>query len=336
MPTNIKQLLLGAAVIISASASWYFYNVLFFKGAESFWSSAIYFLISLSFFSIFLFLVSLLIVSLPLRLLIFSLSFFSIFLFLPFNYWIGSAAVLFFIFAISGGRNAKKENNLLLKFDFSKSAGRGLSGFTSGFVIFTAISLWISPLGFSGQIKIPKNFFDATIKSSVPIISKQIPAFSADMTIDGLITALLEKQMSGQAVNVKEIMPSVTAEQEKAIKSILAEQSRAQTSAAQKILNEQRKQFSNMLGQKLKGNEKIGDILYNFTNDLIANSLNSSGFKDYVPFVVIFLIFLSLKPFSFIFKWLFAIVGFLTFQTLKLSGFIKTAKVMTEKETITL
>lgn len=230
--------------------------------------------------------------------------------FLPiFSWWLVSAwlaMVVFFWMAVRNGKDAL-ENQVKIKF-FQ----------VERFVIpgaLTALSLFISityiNFFFEGNV-VSKKSFQALLRPAVPVMSVYVPGFSFNMTMGKLAEAIAIAQLGGQA----ELIP--------------ANQLSFATSQIISYLRAEAAPY----GFTFRAGDKIIDTLYTY----IVNKLEQlpKSIQAVVPIGFAFLLFLIVKGFAILIRWVAAIPAYFLYELALVTGFASLALESRSREIILL
>lgn len=223
--------------------------------------------------------------------------------FLPQNPWLYAGGILALIIGAFGLEQIRSEAATTLTVRSWRVLRAGIP------TILTAISLVISLFYYvhaavqETAVFIPRPVYDFAF----PFLTRQdvwnalgIPTSSnlerirADITIDQAIGILLENAIAKAEGNAT--TPS-------------------------ELISLQRKALAEQLGTQLKGDEKVGDVLYNLVNAR-ANEL-AMPYTRYLPFAFSVGVFFAAKALSFPFHWLGAVLCSFIFFVARKTGFLR-------------
>jgi hypothetical protein len=276
-------------------------------------------------------------------------------LFFAFNVWHVLIIFACCLIMLSSIYDIKKDLEMNVKFSLWKSLYMG-----KGKIIFAVVLVIASQYyGIVSRTNGPKNIpkFDTTSvtqKAIGPILSMMDPNFKSlkteDITVDEYILQLQKGYQSdaGSGKVMDDIIDSqipsnVTIEQRNVLKQnsknqIAGIQSTIDEKNKQLILNEGRRQFSQLLGKNISGNEKIGDVFSGIVNQKINDFFEPGGVGQQLPYslsfifsIVLFLTVWSLSLFLFQFWVLFTM---LIFKIFKKTGLIEIKMITVEREVL--
>ncbi len=230
--------------------------------------------------------------------------------FLPiFSWWLvfaWSALFVFFWIAVRNGKEAL-ENQVTIKFFQIER-----------FVIpgaLTALSLFISltyiHFFFENSV-LSKKSFQTLLRPAVPAMSVYLPGFSFNMTVEELAEAIAIKQLGGQ-------LDLIPASQLSFITSQVVSYLRTQAAPYQITF---------------RSSDQILDVLYNS----VSNRLNQipKSIQSVVPIGFAVFLFLIVKGFALLLRWVAAIPAYLLYQLALLTGFASLALESRSREVIVL
>lgn len=211
----------------------------------------------------------------------------------------------------------RKEFIFSLGFNLSKTTKAGLP------IYFTVASLLISTFYFSNITEekalssiLPKSAVGFALKNlSGPLGSLtglNLPALNPEATVDEVLLKLVEEELKSQGVTISRL-------------------SRPELLAAIAV---QREGFAKNFGIKLKGQEKLGDILYSTISQRIEELLGP--YKKYLPVASAVAFFLAFKTFTIPFYYLTTLVVFLLIKIMVWSKILRSEKQQIEVERLTL
>lgn len=218
--------------------------------------------------------------------------------------------VLFFVSLVltfSAVYRVRKEFNLSLGFSLSKVAKSGLP------IYFTITALIISVFFFS-NIKEDKAISAILPKSALNFILKNLTGpieslsnlpkgffelLDPESTVDEVLLKLIEKQLSDQKVDISKL---------------------SQKELLQGVFSE-REEFSKILGIKLNGQEKIGDVFYSIVSQRIEKL--AGPYKKYLPAVSAIAFFLAFRTLTIPLYYLTFVITFFLLNIMTASKIIK-------------
>ncbi|MDD5172633.1 MAG: hypothetical protein PHG59_00605, partial [Patescibacteria group bacterium] len=216
--------------------------------------------------------------------LIISVSFF-FFFFLPKEQTIFclylTGALIFLLLIVIGAELMLKEKEQRLKISLRKTWKRGLPLIITALSLIIALVYYFNPLIRIGQekIEIPTKFFGLILKPTSGLVSRIIPFYDPEMTVDQILSAALVLQ-GGEGISSQDIPADLLEKispgengfdvnillQDPEIMSLVQQ---AGQGIDENLLAEQRKQLSESLGVKLAGDETMDVVLANIVNTRI-------------------------------------------------------------------
>jgi hypothetical protein len=197
--------------------------------------------------------------------------------------WYYLIGILFFILCLVISTELMlKEKSERLKFSLRRIWRRGIWWLITGMALIISLVYYFNPLLHINQqeIKIPQDFFGIILKPASNVVSKMIPFYKPEMTIDqtlasnlilaenknmsssSLPTELINKIENNNIENINQLLDNPT------IKNFLQDQMN-QDKINPQLLAEQREQLSQTLGVELKGDETMEAVLANLVNSKI-------------------------------------------------------------------
>ncbi|GEM_PF-1257212 len=174
-----------------------------------------------------------------------------------------------------------KEKEQRLKISLRKIWARGLPWIITALSLVVALIYYFNPLIRVGQekIEIPTGFFNLILKPASGVISRMIPFYSPEMTLDQTLSAALVLQ-GGEEISSQDIPAELLEKirpkedgldvnallQDQEIMSLIEQ---AGQGINDDILAEQREQLSESLGVELSGNETMDVVLADIVNTRI-------------------------------------------------------------------
>jgi len=342
MRKSIKEIILSLVFVLAGFFSWYFLYLFFYNGfvnLRSLLLAAIFLILFGATYSIFLFLVK------PKKFIFLGfvlVSIFPIFIFGN-NLYLLIGIALFFILLFFGFLLLKRERDLFsLKLRPMWIFRRGLGYFFLGLSLMLALIFYVSPLS-EFKMEIPRFWFDGIFDKLQPLISSQLPGFDQEMTADEFLTAqylfLSKVQPKGQKIPESadffeflrnpafaESLKIAQNSNQKYLENLIVRN--------KKVLEENKKEFSKILGVGIEGEEKMKDILYYWVNNKVLTI--SKPYQEYISLGFVLAVFLALQALNLPYKWFVGFFGWFLFKLLVLAGVVKIQKEMVEKETATL
>ena len=315
MPNFLRpvDVILAVLILISSFLAWYFLAGAFETPPVSYWS-LILLAVLFSFLAGFVALSFLIIESKLSALICALLTILPFFAFFGFNVYYFGAFALFLLLSFAALRKIQREKQFSLKFKALKFVrnGLGIILFALFFMISTASYFSPNVQQFAtGGLKLPRYMFDMVLPFAGNLFQQQLPSFSPEKTVDEILNGLLAEQLKELP---KDITPAMI-EKEK-----------------QKFLTEQKQALAEQFGVEFKGEQKLGDLLYDLANEKLNVYLEN--YKPYIPAFVTSALFLTLLTLISPLKWLAGIFAFLLFELLLASGLIMISTVKTDKEVL--
>lgn len=300
-------------ILISSFLAWYFLAGVFETPPASYWSLI---LLAVLFSSLAGFVaLSFLIIDSKLSTLICALlAILPFFVFFGFNVYYFGAFTFFLLLSFAALRKIQGEKQSSVKFRALKFVRNGL-----GLILFALFFMLSAASYFSpnvqqfatGGLKLPRYMFDMVLPFAGNLFQQQLPSFSPEKTVDEILNGLLAEQLKELP---KDITPAMI-EKEK-----------------QKFLAEQKKALAEQFGVEFKGEQKLGDLLYDLANEKLSVYLEN--YKPFIPAFVTSALFLTLLTLIAPLKWLAGLFAFLLFKLLLASGLIVISTVKTDKEVL--
>lgn len=335
-----KQVILSVLFLIFAVLSIYSLKVLLAGDIENTALYVILFLVSLFFSASLLVLLGL---GLKLRwqaVVYFLVSGAAFLLFLPLTEgtnisYLIIGTVLFFGLLCWGGKNTKREEEILLEFNFFRVAKKGFGMFFTATAILLAVSFFLSPKMTGGELTLPKPLFNFAWPVVESIFSQQYPGLSGDMTVDEYIVLqkIIQEKDQSSSQNANPLIPfsSDQMDKEKLLKKV---RTRKQQIPSQ-VLKTNRANLANDLGlEKLKGNEEVKPVFYRMISKRIETAIE--GYKQLGSLGLIIIFFLLAKAVLSLFSEIVVFPAWLVYKLSIATNFFRTEKVETKKETFVL
>lgn len=306
-------------ILISSFLAWYFLAGAFETPPASYWS-VIWLALLFSLLAGFVGL-SFLIVDSKLSALIFSfLAILPFFIFFGFNLYYLGGLILFLALLLAARQKIQGEKQFYVKFKALKFVRNGLGVILFALFFMLSTASYFSPnvqQFATGGLKLPRYMFDMVLPFAGNLFlpaqagQQQLPSFSPEKTVDEILNGLLAEQLKELP---KDITPAMI-EKEK-----------------QKFLAEQKKALAEQFGMEFKGEQKLGDLLYDLANEKLSVYLEN--YKPFIPAFVTSALFLTLLTLISPLKWLAGLFAFLLFKLLLASGLIVISTVKTDKEVL--
>ncbi len=271
---------------------------------------------------------------------IISAAFFLLFFFTSEEMIFGSYLVgtlIFLLFMIIAGELMLKEKEQRLDVSVRKIWGKGLPLIITALSLIIALVYYFNPLMEISQekIEIPYEFFGLILRPAAGIVSKMVPFYDPEMTIDQTLSTGPMFQGQEKTPQLQEIPSSLFNEidallQNPEVKDFLKEQTDNGTDKS--VLAEQRKQLSQSLGVELKGDETMEVVLANIVNSKI-NDFVGPNIKA-VSFGIAVALFFLLKFVGKLLSILAVIISGTVFSLLRLCKIVKIQEEAKQGKTI--
>lgn len=325
-----KQLfLLGFCLLFETLSFWFLKKILFSNEKVQILEIILFSLFILLFFSFFLlFSLSFLGKNISRKTFIleeigFFLPLFGIpFFFFPVNALTILGVLLFSGILIFCQRSIFHYGNLFLKFSFFKESKIAFRSFALALSILLSILLFFSPKTLGGKLVFPKFIFEILWPGLEKALQTQFPGFSGEMTVDEYLKKLIEERYQSllKERNLSFYEKKLMEEKIKVIKK--------------EELKKARENFSQIFGLKLKGEEKLKEVIY----EAISKKINSffSSYETWGKLGIIFVFFLLVRGGLSFVSFLFLIFSFLLFKILFWIKLFRIEKEMVEREKLTV
>lgn len=333
-----KEIFLAAIFTSIGLVGWFLLFNIFYGGQKHINNvifSATVFILFGSFFSIFSFIsktkkiaiISFLLVSF-LPLLIFG-----------YSHYLALGLFVFFLCLVFGLWIMKTERDLFsLRLRPMLTLRKNLNIFFLALSLIVSLVFYLSPSSVF-KVEIPKTLFENMLKEFSPLISMQFPGFNPEMTVNDFFTAqiLFYETQSQVAVktngSILEIFQNPAfAEISKIAKNSNQKYLNNLLSQNRFILEENKKNFNQIFGGQITGNEKIKDVIYGFINNRLLAL--SKPYQNYISFGFVLVVFLALQTLTLPFNLLTGFLSWIIFKFLLIIRFVKIKKEMVEKETV--
>ncbi len=189
--------------------------------------------------------------------------------------------LLFLLVLVIGYGLMSREKDQRLKLSLKKIWKRGLPFAITGIALIVSLVYYFNPLLNLSQekIEIPTQVFSFLLKPASGIVSKILPFYDPEMTIDETLASGLILQGEGPQLQVEDVPADLLEKidfsnlenldinellKDPAVKDFLKEQVSQGDTAD--LVAEQRKQLSQSLGVELKGDETMEVVLANLVN----------------------------------------------------------------------
>jgi hypothetical protein len=226
-----------------------------------------------------------------------------------FSWWLIFAWLLLFMFFWKAAQNGKEALENQIKIRFFQVERVVIPG------ALTALSLFISiayiNFFFEGGM-LSKKSFQTLLRPVVPAMAVYVPGFSWDMTMGKLAEFIAVSQLGGQA----ELIP--------------ASQLSFATSQVISYLRAEAAPY----GLTFKTSDTLIDVLYNYT----AQKMNQipKSLQSLLPIGFALLLFLIVKGFAILIRWIAAPPAYLLYQLSLATGFARLALESRSREVIVL
>jgi hypothetical protein len=276
---------------------------------------------------------------------------------LIFTFFLWYFVILLFavLLVLAGLREIRKDLDLNIKVDLWKSL------YVGKFKIVLALALLISSQYFfmtnspNGQKTIPKlDFSSVTSKLIQPILVMINPNFKSvqkeGLTVDQFIIQSQQKKDDASTNPIfseemidQQIPSNLPSEQRTELKKEALKQiSDSQTQLSQKnnelVIQEGRKQLSQMIGHAVNGNEKIADVFAGLIdkkiNDFFQPKIEGDSRSSLYSYIVATILFLTIWPLGSIMALLWFAIVILVFKTLVYCGLVEIKTVTVQREMI--
>jgi len=350
MDRSLKQILISVLLLTTGGVNFYSLKALIFFKNIDFLPFFIIFLISLLFFTPFLIFLFLALQGKE-KIFIYFLLSGLLFLFLyssvpseMFLYFaVGILSFLLFLFI--SDNTIKKEEEILLRFEFARIFQKGIGRFFTGFALVIGILIFLSPKVTGGNLTLPPSLFDAVWPGVEKILSSYMPGFSGEMTVDEYIlfqTFGVQKEIKDQIQYEKEqVLPfpkeKMEIELEKELEKQLQEKiEKDRERTIDQILQQTRDRLRKQLGieKEIKGDEKMKDVFYELITEKISKCTQQyPQIGSWGPILAFFLI---AKTTLMLFSYFCLAFGWLMFKIFIAIKFFRIEKIKKEKEVIAI
>ncbi|MEI7891023.1 MAG: hypothetical protein WCI36_03550 [bacterium] len=350
MKRDIIEIAIGSVTVIFAFCFWLFVKNAIVVSTASTWLGPI---VVASFFLVFLCL-SILLFRRMIFLEIVLLLSLATSAFFAFNWLQFVVIALGHIFMFIAARKIRNDMELNIKISPVKSLQAGKTYLIFAISIVVCMQYFLIIRGFEGEKKVP--YFDAgfvTKKIAIPFLSSVSPQFKAleneKLTVDEFVLQS-QSQMAKDGLTQEEekmldeqLPEKMTVAQKEIIKKQARENfSNTQAQITEKnkvlILEAGRRQFSDMVGTKVTGNEKIGDVFTGLINNRVNGYFNpkvgDGQSNSTLPMILAIVLFLIVFPLAVLLcTFLFWITGFVLYVLIK-SKVLEVKSVMISKEVL--
>ncbi|MBL7141612.1 hypothetical protein ISS21_00735 [Patescibacteria group bacterium] len=348
MSLKIKHLILALFMFLATILFWGYLS-LFFKSVSG--AHLGYLALGWLVFLIIFSLLNVLIKSRNLIYACFIISLGCFFLFFPFSpelvagsYLVG--LLLFLLCLVIGTELMLLEKKQRLILCLRKIWKRGLPWAITGIALMIALVYYFNPLININQekIEIPTEVFSFILKPASGIVTKMIPFYDPEMTIDETLASNMVLQGQGSTpqeiplnlidkidfenledININELL------NDPEVKSFLKEQVK-EGGVDQTLLAEQRKQLSETLGVELKGDETMEVILANLVNSRLGEFVGP--YSREISFGIAIALFFVLRLIGKLFAMLAIMIAQVVFAILHVCKIVRIEEEMKPGEVI--
>lgn len=317
---NHKEIILGIlTALVSITAFWFWRTALpswisgDFTSYANFALPILGLLFSASFFSISALFVRNQKIIYPTAIIVASLPYF----FLKSSPLVLSLLVLSAALAILAIYKVRKEYNLSLGFSMAKFLKAGLPlYFTVAAMVITAF--YLADINEKNAIStlLPKTALDVGLKTlSGPLGSSlglPLPALDPEATVDKLLEKVVSEGLKTQGIDSAKLPRN----------EIL------------KLIRTKRSELSDKFGIKVKGDEKVGDLLYGTVTGKTEDILGP--YKIYLPYASAVAFFLAFKALTFFLYYVTLLITFLLIKVMVLTKIVRSEKVQLEVKRLIL
>lgn len=184
-------------------------------------------------------------------------------------------------------------------------------------VFFTAVALVLAAFSYAsregqppGKL-LPRQLFDAILPFFTGTIEPTLPGYRADQTVDEFIVQA-NRQKVGGLVDVLNLLPRVR----------------------NQLLERERQELGGRFGLELRGNERIGDVLYQAVSTQLERIV--APYRQYLPFAAAAAFFLAVKTLTLPVYWASLILVWAVVKLLLAAGILKKDILTVQVEKITL
>ncbi len=339
----IKTFIFTALVLVSAFLFWQRLSQVFLKRNLS-WQSLLWFGIWLLVFLVFWLFFSLLVGSNGICFLIYLAILAVFFLFFPFHYYLLIGLFVLFLIFIVSRLLIQKERNSRLKISLRAIFKIGLKLTLLFLALFLGLLAYFYPLVKVDEkgINLPPQILALIMKPLVRTISKVLPAFDPEMTVDETLamTVVIQKpnlselspeilkKFQGKKIN--EINPQELLKDPQMVEIFKKQAKKINPS----IISQQRNELAKNLGIEIKGDEKISELINKLASKQLQSLLGPS--LKYLPIISAVLTFIMLNIIFLPFSWIVILFALLIFQIFLIFRVVKIEKVMKEGEDMRL
>jgi len=340
-PSTIKVFILAVLVIVSAFLFWQNLANVYLKGNLN--TNSLFWLgIWLLFFLVFWLFFSLLVESKAICFVIYLAILAIFFLFFSFHYYLLVGLVVLFLIFIVSRALMQKERNERLKISLRAVFKSGLKLILLFLALFLGLLAYLYPLIKIDEknINLPPQILAWVAKPFGGTISKTLPFFEAEMTIDEMLsTSLVMEKLDSNPLSpelIKKIQNKNLKEtdlqellKDPEVVDILRSQAKG---VDPKVLAKQRNELAKKLDIELRGDEKIVEVIHKLASKQLQSLLGP--YIKYLPIISAALIFIVLTSIFFPFSWIVILVASFIFMILKTFRLVRIEKVMKEGEDI--
>jgi len=208
--------------------------------------------------------------------------------------------------------NARIKHNIKnrIKISFHSALVYGVPTIITTLALLLSFASYFYPYNIS-DLKLQKSSFSYLMPLAEKIIKFEFPFYNEDMTLDDIIitNSVIQNGLDPEAVDLKKIKI-----------------------AARSQLNKQKKDIAEKLGIKIKGDEKVDDLLVLSANSYLDKYVKTN--QSFIPIIMAIVTFFTVKSFGFILNRLSVFFAWLLFKTMLHFGIIRKDVIPEEKEVI--
>jgi len=343
-----KQIIFSAIMVLIAVFFWWTLRNFFTDSSVS----VTHLLYLIIFFTVFLscfFLFSLLVESKNFVIPTLFLCSFSFFLFFSSNYVYGLGAIIFFLFLFLAHQIMTRERRDRISLPLRRIWVRGLPLAVVALALAISLVYYFNPLLKITQekIEIPSQWIGFFLRPLEGMISRSLPFYSSEMTVDELLSGQLI--MEGGSINEQMLSPQLLEKidnldlsqqlegqmdfspsnmdalfQQPEIRELLQEELTRQGAANSAALAGQREEFAQSLGIELRGDEKMAEVVSKIINARLSQFIGPYAKEISIGIAVALFFFLRLI--GIFVGWLAMSIGGLIFWLLKVGKVVRVAQ----------
>jgi hypothetical protein len=221
----------------------------------------------------------------------------------------------------------RKSANIFIKFNFTNSFKVAKGSLLTGFAMLIAILIFLSPKIIGGKIQVPRSLFEKLVPVAENLYKTQSPGFSSDMTVDEFI--FLEALSGNNFPGAKDLEIKNYDDLKETIRLV---KQRVNQQVINKSLNQPKQDLSRMSGKRLKGSEKMKDVIYDTISRQLSLSLKSYQNIVGVTIGLVLFFFLILKGILSIVGLIYLPVAWIFFTIFRRNNFFKIETVSVNQE----